>query len=85
MGMDTEMIVCLCKGVSDRQVRQAIGEGHTSLKAIARRCGAGTGLNCGACHESLRAMITETTVKKADVLEPAKDGVFDLASDTPTG
>lgn len=50
------MIVCLCKAVSDREIRQVIGEGHTSVKAIARRCGAGTGRNCGGCHASLKAL-----------------------------
>ncbi|MEZ4446748.1 MAG: (2Fe-2S)-binding protein [Polyangiaceae bacterium] len=41
------MIVCLCKGVSDRDIARAIDEGASSLADIAACTGAGTG--CGRC------------------------------------
>ena len=41
------MIVCLCKGVSDRDVRAAIDSGSQTVRDVGRRCRAGT--DCGAC------------------------------------
>jgi bacterioferritin-associated ferredoxin len=52
------MIVCVCEGVSDREVAQAIEEGAASVKAIRQACGAGRG--CGQCRQMLRSMLHET-------------------------
>lgn len=41
------MLVCHCKGVSDRDVRRAIQSGACSRYDIARQCGAGS--VCGGC------------------------------------
>jgi bacterioferritin-associated ferredoxin len=51
------MIVCLCRGVSDRKVRLAVLAGATSLSAVARACDAGRG--CGACHEEIERLVDE--------------------------
>ena len=51
------MVVCLCQGVSERRVREAIADGATTRKKVTRACGAGAG--CGACHESIREIIGE--------------------------
>jgi bacterioferritin-associated ferredoxin len=45
------MIVCLCKGVSDRDVARAIEEGADSVEAITGCTGAGSG--CGRCRAGL--------------------------------
>jgi bacterioferritin-associated ferredoxin len=50
------MIVCICEGISDREIRGAIGAGCQSINAIAQRCGAGT--DCGQCRGSLREMLS---------------------------
>ena len=52
------MIVCLCKGISDCIVRQAISDGCQSLEAIETVCGAG--LCCRACEEDLAQILAET-------------------------
>ncbi|MBM4265745.1 MAG: (2Fe-2S)-binding protein [Deltaproteobacteria bacterium] len=49
------MLVCLCQGVSDKEVRQAIARGATTRKQVTRACGAGAG--CGGCHESIQDLI----------------------------
>jgi len=49
------MILCLCEAVSDRDVQQAIGQGHTTIRAIATACGAGR--QCGSCVCDLRQML----------------------------
>lgn len=50
------MIVCLCRGVSDRVVRLAVAQGARSVEEVGARCGAGHG--CGGCHEAIEEMVT---------------------------
>ena len=49
------MIVCICEGISDREIRGAIGAGCQSIQAIGQSCGAGT--DCGQCRGSLRELL----------------------------
>jgi len=51
------MIVCVCGGVSDREIRGAIARGADSLGDLARACRAGA--DCGCCREQLVVMLTE--------------------------
>jgi bacterioferritin-associated ferredoxin len=75
------MIVCICKCVSDREICQAIDEGHTSLKALARHCGAGTGVGCGGCHATLREMVRKRGPESCRrVSEPNQSSLFKLAT-----
>ena len=48
------MIVCICRGASERQIQNAIDTGASSLRDL-QRCGIGD--ECGSCHVSLRAML----------------------------
>ena len=47
------MIICICRGKSERDVARAIDDGATSLLDL-QRCGIGD--QCGSCHNSLRAI-----------------------------
>ena len=49
------MIVCLCKGVSSRQILTEIRRGNGTVKGIARSCQAGT--DCGSCVRQIRDII----------------------------
>ncbi len=56
------MIVCHCKAVSDRTIRQAVREGACSFRDVALQCNAGR--SCGGCRPAVVAVIeaeTETT------------------------
>ena len=53
------MIVCLCYGVSDRTVRQLVGEGANTPQEIERACGAGG--DCGTCKRHIGRLIEEET------------------------
>lgn len=53
------MVVCLCKGIGDRALRQCIREGARSLHEVGSGCGAGT--DCGACRGMIRDIIEEET------------------------
>ena len=50
------MIVCVCKAVSDRQIRVAVKGGATSLRDLTRDLGVGT--CCGKCVPEARAALS---------------------------
>jgi bacterioferritin-associated ferredoxin len=56
--INTDMYVCLCLGVTDREVQQAIREGACTVAEVARCSGAGS--RCGGCHSSIAAMLAES-------------------------
>lgn len=51
------MIICICRGKSDRDIHEAIAEGATSVRDL-QRCGIGD--QCGSCHHTLRAMLAQS-------------------------
>jgi bacterioferritin-associated ferredoxin len=51
------MIVCLCRRVTDRAIRDLVADGAASVDEVAARCGAGTG--CGGCRQSVAHMVAE--------------------------
>jgi len=48
------MILCICHGISDREVRALIDQGAATVRDISSQCKAGT--DCGACVRDLRKM-----------------------------
>lgn len=52
------MYVCLCKGVTDRDIRKAVSEGATSLREVRDCTGAMT--QCGRCRHSTREVLQES-------------------------
>lgn len=51
------MYVCVCRGITDRDIRKAISEGANSVSDVAQMIGAGTG--CGSCHDFTQELIHE--------------------------
>jgi bacterioferritin-associated ferredoxin len=49
------MLVCHCKGLSDREIQRAIGAGAATPCELARSCGAGS--VCGGCRPLLDELI----------------------------
>ena len=49
------MYVCLCHGVSDRAVRDAVDAGVRDIAELGRRTRAGT--DCGGCREKLEEIL----------------------------
>ncbi|MET0473859.1 MAG: (2Fe-2S)-binding protein [Mycobacterium sp.] len=49
------MYVCLCVGVTNQTVAEAIDAGASTSKEVADACGAGT--ECGRCRRTVRAII----------------------------
>jgi bacterioferritin-associated ferredoxin len=56
------VIICICRGKSDRDVNRAIEAGATSVRDL-QRCGIGD--QCGSCHNSLRAMLARAASESA--------------------
>jgi bacterioferritin-associated ferredoxin len=49
------MYVCLCVGVTNRAVADAVAAGASTSKQVAEACGAGS--ECGRCRRTVRAVI----------------------------
>jgi len=56
------MYVCVCKAVSDKDIKDAIHGGAEDWSSIQSRLGAGTG--CGVCQEFTQQLINETLAEK---------------------
>ncbi|MBS0213021.1 MAG: (2Fe-2S)-binding protein [Proteobacteria bacterium] len=57
------MYVCLCHGITDRQIRDAVTAGCSTLDDLGARTGAGTG--CGGCTQVAEAILHETLARHA--------------------
>ena len=51
------MYVCICNGVTDRQIREAADAGCDSVPEMTMRTGAGA--NCGYCLDMAAEMIAQ--------------------------
>jgi bacterioferritin-associated ferredoxin len=47
------MILCICRGVTEEEILDAIRRGAFSLEKIARRCD-GAGTDCGSCRAEIQ-------------------------------
>ena len=52
------MIVCHCRGVTDRQIRRLVREGACSAREVARSTGAG--MRCGGCRSTVNEVVNQT-------------------------
>ncbi|EEG07316.1 bacterioferritin-associated ferredoxin [Pseudogulbenkiania ferrooxidans] len=59
------MYVCLCHGVTDTQIRDAVMDGATRLRDVAQQLGVAT--DCGRCaccaHQLIKETLTELTAE----------------------
>ena len=53
------MLVCLCKAVNDKKIRQCIHKGAQNVKDIMSSCQAGS--DCGACISTVKELLDEET------------------------
>lgn len=63
------MYVCLCKGITDSQLRDAVAEGSTTFKEVKQQLG--VGVQCGKCIPLALAILAEETAKTALYYEVA--------------
>ncbi|MFN2443263.1 MAG: bacterioferritin-associated ferredoxin [Thermoanaerobaculia bacterium] len=58
------MIVCVCAGASERDVRAAIHSGAGCMTSLQER---GIGAGCGSCHSDLRSMLRAAGADEASL------------------
>jgi bacterioferritin-associated ferredoxin len=58
------MYVCLCNGVTERDIHEAIAEGASTLEEVAYCTGAGT--RCGGCVAAVTALIEAKIESRED-------------------
>jgi bacterioferritin-associated ferredoxin len=65
----TMMIVCVCNNISDREIRQAVELGITSMAELHEQLGVGT--CCGKCVSYAREVLDEhlNTLSSIDATE----------------
>lgn len=51
------MYVCICKQITDRQIRELCKSGHSDLSEIRARLGVAT--ECGKCTRHARSIVSE--------------------------
>lgn len=52
------MYVCMCHGITDRQIREAVGEGVASMREL--RAELGVASSCGCCAQYAKQLLDET-------------------------
>lgn len=58
------MYICLCKAVSESDLKNVIAETGPNLEKVQRNCGAGT--DCGSCESRVRQYINSQLGKGHD-------------------
>ena len=56
------MLVCHCRGISDRQIRRLVREGATSTREVAKATGAG--LRCGGCRSNVKQVVDQAVERE---------------------
>ena len=51
------MLVCHCRGVTDRQIRRLVKDGANSTREVARATGAG--MRCGGCRSNVTKVVND--------------------------
>jgi bacterioferritin-associated ferredoxin len=65
------MVVCLCKGVSDKKIRWLVQNGATTLRDVMASCKAGS--DCGTCICQVKELIEST--RQAETAGDVDDAV----------
>jgi bacterioferritin-associated ferredoxin len=55
------MVVCLCRGLSEHDLRRLVAAGLRSTEEISETCGAGG--DCGACLSSIDRLVDDARVR----------------------
>jgi bacterioferritin-associated ferredoxin len=52
------MYVCLCQGVTDRQIREAVEDGASTMRQLRKELGVAA--SCGRCAMHAKALLDES-------------------------
>ena len=70
------MIICLCRGVSDSEIKSTIREGACTLKEVEDMCDAGS--SCGSCHAQILSLIREENALDKKVTCAIESSIFSI-------
>ena len=70
-GTATAMYVCLCNGLTDRDIRRAGDQGHCTVAAA--YCSLGAEVCCGQCVPMARALINKQAALNANISAEAAE------------
>ena len=72
------MLVCHCRGVSDKQIRRLVRNGATSTREVAMATGAG--LRCGGCRSNVKRVVEHAVGREFQATQAAQGTTYlDLA------
>jgi bacterioferritin-associated ferredoxin len=63
------MFVCVCHGVTDRDIRRAAAEGVRDVHELTMRLGLGS--SCGSCRDEAAALLAESRALPLPILQAA--------------
>jgi len=69
------MYVCLCRGITEKQVVKKIAEGVNSVAGLQQELGAG--VDCGKCCDYMQEMLRTAAINTEATLLAAKGSVDD--------
>lgn len=52
------MYICICNGITDREIRQCAASGVCSMRDL--ECTLGVGVSCGRCRDAAVEILEET-------------------------
>lgn len=62
------MYVCICRAITDNQIRHEVAQGAMTLREVGQRLGVGT--QCGKCGKHAKAVIREAR-SNSEIVDPA--------------
>ena len=57
------MYVCICQGVTDRQIREVVEHGACTLQDV--QCKLPVGMCCGRCENTAQQIVNEYVAERA--------------------
>ncbi len=75
--MSFYVYICLCKGITDKQIKQCVNNGATSFKQVRRELGVAT--QCCKCVPEARAIVDDT-LNQLQTDKPHYDNPFTMPS-----
>ena len=58
------MYVCLCKGITDTQIRAAVDQGANSITKLQKKIGVAQ--SCGSCIEMTESILKQESKERAE-------------------
>ncbi|EDM64859.1 MULTISPECIES: (2Fe-2S)-binding protein [unclassified Moritella] len=57
------MYVCICRGITDKQMIKSIDDGANTMKKLSGELGIGS--QCGKCCQCAKKILNQTLIKQA--------------------